>query len=88
MCLRHFIRESDQLELLDWTLFRIRHWNYWQNEFRSLRIESKRRSRLNGKKELQALVHSIKQVYYQDYKAACNQEDGDKTNASDFGYII
>lgn len=88
MCLRHFIRESDQLELLDWALFRIRRWNYWQNEFRSLRIESKRRSRLNGKKELQALVHSIKQVYYQDYKAACNQEDGDKTNASDFGYII
>jgi hypothetical protein len=33
-------------------------------------------------RELQALIHNIKQVYYQDYKAACNQEDGDKTNAS------
>jgi hypothetical protein len=62
--------------------------NYWQNELRSLGIESKRRSRLNDKKELQALVDSIKQVYYQDYKAAYSREDGDKIKASDLGHII
>jgi len=62
--------------------------NYWQNELRSLGIESKRRNKLNDKKELQALADTIKQVYYQDYKTAYSEEDEDKVKASDFGYII
>ena len=44
--------------------------NYWQNELRSLGIESKRKNQLNDKEELQALADSIKQVYYQDHKNA------------------
>ena len=44
--------------------------NYWQNELMSLGIELKRRNKLNDKKELQALVDTIKQAYYQDYKTA------------------
>jgi hypothetical protein len=34
--------------------------NYWQNELRSLGIESKRKNQLNDKEELQALADSIK----------------------------
>jgi glucan phosphorylase len=62
--------------------------NYWQNELRSLGVESKRRNKLNDKKELQALADTIKQVYYQDYKTAYSEEDENKVKASDFGYII
>lgn len=62
--------------------------NYWQNELRSLGIESKRRSKLNDKEELQALADTIKQAYYQDYKTAYSEEDEDKVKASGFGYII
>jgi hypothetical protein len=62
--------------------------NYWQNELRSPGIESKRKNQLNDKEELQALADSIKQVYYQDYKAAYSEEHDEKAKASDFGYII
>jgi hypothetical protein len=61
--------------------------NYWQNEFRSLGIESKRKNKLTDREELQALAESIKQVYYQDYKTAYG-EDNEKVKASEFGYII
>ena len=43
---------------------------YWQNELKSLGIESKRQNELNDKEELEALAEMIKEVYYQDYKAA------------------
>ncbi len=43
---------------------------YWQNELKSLGIESKRQSELNDNDELEALAEIIKQVYYQDYKTA------------------
>ena len=62
--------------------------NYWQNELRSLGIESKRKNQLNDKEELQALADSIKQVYYQDYKTVYSEEHDEKAKASDFGYII
>lgn len=62
--------------------------NYWQNELRSLGIESKRTNKLNDKEELQALADSIKQAYYHDYKTAYSEEDDEKVKASDFGYII
>jgi len=62
--------------------------NYWQNELRSLGIESKRKNQLNNKEELQALADSIKQAYYQDYKTAYGEEHDEKVKASDFGYII
>ncbi len=43
---------------------------YWQNELKSLGIEPKRQNELNDKEELEALAEMIKEVYYQDYKAA------------------
>ena len=62
--------------------------NYWQNELRSLGIESKRKNKLNDKEELQSLADTLKQVYYQDYKTDYSEEDDEKAKASDFGYII
>jgi hypothetical protein len=62
--------------------------NYWQNELRSLGIESKRKNKLNDKEELQSLADTLKQVYYQDYKTDYSEEDDEKAEASDFGYII
>jgi len=62
--------------------------NYWENELRSLGIESKRKNQLNDKEEIQALADSIKKVYYQDYKTAYGEEYDEKAKASDFGYII
>jgi hypothetical protein len=62
--------------------------NYWQNELRSLGIESKRKNKLNDKEELQSLADTLKQVYYQDYKTAYSEDDDEKVKASDFGYII
>ena len=61
--------------------------NYWQNELSSLGIELKRKNKLNDKEVLQALADTLKQVYYQDCKAAYSEEDDEKVKASDFGYI-
>ncbi|HEX2169306.1 MAG TPA: hypothetical protein VHF65_03310 [Nitrososphaera sp.] len=52
---------------------------YWQNELESLGIESKRQSELNDGDELEALAENIKQVYYQDYKSAYDEESGSKS---------
>jgi hypothetical protein len=52
---------------------------YWQNELESLGIETKRQSELNDGDELEALAENIKQVYYQDYKTAYDDESGRKS---------
>jgi putative cell wall-binding protein len=52
---------------------------YWQNELESLGIESKRQSELNDGDEREALAENIKQVYYQDYKSAYDEESGSKS---------
>jgi hypothetical protein len=44
--------------------------DFWENELKSLGIEPRRQNELNDKEELQALADIIKQVYYQDYKTA------------------
>ena len=44
--------------------------DFWENELKSLGIEPKRENKLNDRAELEALAEIIKQVYYQDYKAA------------------
>ena len=59
------------------------HW--WHNELQSLGIEPKRKSELNDKEELEALADTIKQVYYQDYKAAYGDKEIDESH---FDYII
>jgi hypothetical protein len=48
---------------------------YWQNELNSLGIECKRRNELNDKEELEAHAIAIKEVYYQDYKTAYNNNN-------------
>jgi hypothetical protein len=59
------------------------HW--WHNELQSLGIEPKRKNELNDKEELEALADTIKQVYYQDYKAAYGDKEIDESH---FDYII
>jgi hypothetical protein len=54
--------------------------NYWQNELRSLGIAPKRRNELNDKEELKALADNIKQVYYQEYKTAYD-DDNEKVDS-------
>ena len=48
--------------------------SYWKHELRSLGIELKRNNELNDKEELAALVDNIKQVYYQEYKTAYDED--------------
>ncbi len=59
--------------------------NFWENELKSLGIEPRRQNELNDKEELQALADIIKQVYYQDYKTAYNNNtntsNSDSANA-------
>jgi hypothetical protein len=59
---------------------------YWQNELKSLGIEPRRQNELNDKEELQALAEIIKEVYFQDYKAAyssnSNNSNGNNKSTS------
>jgi hypothetical protein len=53
---------------------------YWQNELKSLGIESRRQNELNDKEELQALAEIIKEVYFQDYKIAYSSNTNGNNN--------
>lgn len=53
---------------------------YWQNELKSLGIEPRRQNDLNDKEELQALAEIIKEVYFQDYKAAYSSNSNSNGN--------
>ena len=55
---------------------------YWQNELKSLGIEPRRQNDLNDKEELQALAEIIKEVYFQDYKAAYSSNSNGNNNNS------
>jgi len=55
---------------------------YWQNELKSLGIEPRRQNELNDKEELQALAEIIKEVYFQDYKAAYSSSNSNNNNNS------
>lgn len=55
---------------------------YWQNELKSLGIEPRRQNDLNDKEELQALAEIIKEVYFQDYKAAYSSNSTGNNNSS------
>ena len=57
---------------------------YWQNELRSLGVEPKRMNEFNDEEELEALIDIIKQVYYQDYKAAYGSDDKEELDKSYF----
>ena len=57
--------------------------DYWENELKSLGIESRKQNELNDKEELQALAEIIKEVYFQDYKAAySSNSNGNNNNSS------
>ena len=47
---------------------------YWQNELDSLGIESKRKTELNDKEELENLADIIKQAMFQDYKITYSEK--------------
>ena len=55
---------------------------YWQNELKSLGIEPRRQNDLNDKEELQALAEIIKEVYFQDYKAAYSSNSNSNNNST------
>ena len=63
---------------------------YWLNELVSLGIQPKRKNDLNDKEELEALADSIKQVHYQDYRTAYDDDNDDKEEIDDprLDYII
>lgn len=56
--------------------------DFWENELKSLGIESKRENELNDESELEALAEMIKQVYYQDYKTAYGESNKNNSNNS------
>jgi hypothetical protein len=58
--------------------------NYWQSELSSLSIECKRKNELNDKEELRALATAIKEVYFQDYKTAYNNDNHRQIDKLDF----
>lgn len=55
---------------------------YWQNELKSLGIEPRRQNELNDKEELQALAEIIKEIYFQDYKAAYSSNSNNSNSTS------
>jgi hypothetical protein len=55
---------------------------YWQNELKSLGIEPQRQNELNDKEELQALAEIIKEIYFQDYKAAYSSNSNNSNSTS------
>jgi hypothetical protein len=61
--------------------------NYLQTELSSLAIECKRKNELNDKEELEALTAAIKEVYFQDYKAAYNTNNRE-IDELHFGHLI
>lgn len=51
---------------------------YWQNELKSLGIDSKRINELDGNEELENLVDVAKQSMVKDYKKAYLKDDKHK----------
>ena len=61
--------------------------NHWQHELNSLAIECKRTNELNNKEELKELASAMKEVYFQDYKTAYDDDHGE-IDKSHFDHII
>jgi hypothetical protein len=63
--------------------------NYLQSELSSLGVDCKRKNELNDKQELEGLATAIKEVYFQDYKTAYDDDDIHKEiDKSHFGHLI
>ena len=60
-----------------------------KSEPSSLGVDCKRKNELNDKEELEALATAIKEVYFQDYKTAYDDDDIHKEiDKSHFGHLI
>lgn len=63
--------------------------NYLQSELSSLGIDCKRKNELNDGEELEGLATAIKEVYFQDYKTAYQEEyDQIEIDKSHFDHLI
>jgi hypothetical protein len=64
--------------------------NRLQSELSSLGVDCKRKNELNDKEELEALATAIKEVYFQDYKTAYDDDDDihKEIDKSHFGHLI
>jgi len=64
--------------------------NYLQSELSSLGIDCKRKNELNDEEELEGLAMAIKEVYFQDYKTAYQEEEYDQIeiDKSHFDHLI
>jgi hypothetical protein len=63
--------------------------NYLQAELSSLGIDCKRKNELNDEEELEGLATAIKEVYFQDYKTAFQEEyDQIEIDKSHFDHLI
>jgi hypothetical protein len=63
--------------------------NYLQSELSSLGIDCKRKNELNDEEELEGLATAIKEVYFQDYKTAYQEEyDQIEIDKSHFDQLI
>ncbi len=56
--------------------------DFWENELKSLGVEPKRQNEFNDKEELEALAEIIKEVYFQEYKAAYGGGDEGSSGSS------
>jgi hypothetical protein len=63
--------------------------NYLQSELSSRGIDCKRKTVLNDEEELEGLATAIKEVYFQDYKTAYQEEyDQIEIDKSHFDHLI
>jgi hypothetical protein len=64
--------------------------NRLQSELSSLGVDFKRKNEINDKEELEALATAIKEVYFQDYKTAYDDDDDihKEIDKSHFGHLI
>jgi hypothetical protein len=62
--------------------------NRLQSELSSLGVDCKRKNELNDKEELEALATAIKEVYFQDYKTAYDDDIHKEIDKSHFGHLI
>jgi hypothetical protein len=62
--------------------------NHLQIELSSLGIACKRKNELNDKEELEGLATAIKEVYFQDYKTAYQEDAQIEIDKSHFDYLI
>jgi DNA repair ATPase RecN len=54
--------------------------NWWLNELESLGVSPKTRNELNNMQEISNLTENIKQIFYQAYKAAYNDDSSQNSS--------